>query len=256
MGYMDGNGKYVETAFYRKVKHGGMILLDEIDNYGPSALLSANACLGNGFVQFPCGFVEKHPDCIIIAAANTWGLGATNDYVGRSRLDAATLDRFSPKIYWGYDEALERAIAHSQGDSLGVSWFNIVRATREKVKAQGLKIIVSPRSTYNGIALLQQGFAIKDVVEMTLGAGISPEQFKAIGLDRIDTSPFEKISTKVEALATMFNATEHPRHSEILNFIRENKLIDAIKTYRSLYDTGLLEAKNAVEAIRDREAVA
>jgi MoxR-like ATPase len=256
MGFFDAQGRYVETAFFRRYTKGGIILLDEIDNYSPSALLAVNAATANGFAQFPCGLFQRHSDCIIIACANTWGLGATNDYTGRTRLDAATLDRFSPKINWNYDEALERAVANGQGGQLGLDWFQVVKTARGRAHSQGLKIIVSPRATYNGIALLQQGFAVKDVVEMTLGAGISPEQFKAIGLDRVDASPFEKVTGKIEALATMFNNGEHPRHSEILDFIRENRMIDAIKTYRSLYDTGFLEAKNAVEAIRDKEMAA
>ena len=193
MGFFDAQGRYVETAFFRRYTKGGVILLDEIDNYSPSALLAVNAATANGFAQFPCGLFQRHPDCIIIACANTWGFGATNDYTGRTRLDAATLDRFSPKINWNYDEALERAIAHSQGDAMGIAWFQVVRSARNRAREQGLKIIVSPRATYNGIALLQQGFALRDVVEMTLGAGISPEQAKAIGLHAIDASPFSNL---------------------------------------------------------------
>lgn len=35
LGYYDANGKYVETDFYRAFKHGGLVLMDEMDASTP-----------------------------------------------------------------------------------------------------------------------------------------------------------------------------------------------------------------------------
>lgn len=188
MGFYNANGVYVETAFFRRYTTGGVILLDEIDNYSPSALLAVNAATANSFCQFPCGHYVRHPDCIIIACANTWGLGATGDYVGRTRLDAASLDRFQPKIPWPVDEKLERAIAEQMAGDLGTEWHDTVIAARHRAIAQGLKIIISPRATFNGISLLKQGFTDEEVIGMTIAAGLSPEQVKSIGLSATSAS--------------------------------------------------------------------
>lgn len=161
------------------------MLFDEIDNFSPSALLAINMATANSFCQFPHGIFKRHPDCIIIAAANTWGQGATNDYVGRNKLDAATLDRFQPKLDWPYDHKLEQAIAVKQDPDLGPQWFNLIETARSAVKRQGLKIIISPRATFGGIGLLQQGFTVQEVVDMTIAAGLAPEQKQAIGLTNL-----------------------------------------------------------------------
>ena len=182
LGYMDANGRYVETAFFRRYTQGGIILLDEIDGYSPSALLALNAASANNFCQFPHGKFDRHSDCIIIAAANTWGLGATNEYVGRNKLDAATLDRFQPKIHWPIDTKLERAIAERGHGTLGCLWHNIISAARTNAQSQGLKVIISPRATFSGLALLSQGFTMQEVVNMTFGAGLSETQLSSLKL--------------------------------------------------------------------------
>jgi len=180
-GFIDANGHFISTAFIERYKNGGIYVMDEVDNWMPSALLSANAPLANGMMSTPNGVIPRHKDCIIIACANTWGLGATNDYVGRTKLDAATLDRFMPKIDWPYDPDLEMAIAKDIGGEIGEEWCTKVQYARLRAKNQGLKIIVSPRATYNGIGLIKAGFTLTDAAEMTFLAGLSKEQKQTVG---------------------------------------------------------------------------
>jgi len=176
LGFRDANGHIISTQFLEIYTKGGVYVADEIDNWLPSALLSLNAALANGFASAPGGLVERHKDCVVIACANTWGHGATNEYVGRTKQDAATLDRFQPKIHWPVDERLEAAIADATASRLGIAWHNVVKAARKAVATQGLKIIISPRATLSGIALLRSGFAPQDTMDMTLAAGVSAEQ--------------------------------------------------------------------------------
>jgi hypothetical protein len=186
MGFRNASGEYVETAFFRRYTQGGIILLDEIDNFDPSALLAVNSATANSFCQFPHGLFQRHPDCIVIACANTWGLGATGDYVGRSKLDAASLDRFQPKIEWPIDEKLERALADRSSARFGHRWHNVIQQARTAAKRQGLKIIISPRATFSGIALLETGFTLTETIGMTVTAGLSPEQAHALALPKVD----------------------------------------------------------------------
>ena len=52
---------------------------------------------------------------MILAAANTWGRGGDQQYVGRNQLDAATLDRFVlSTLHVDYDTDLERDIAQAR----------------------------------------------------------------------------------------------------------------------------------------------
>ncbi|MEW6400321.1 MAG: hypothetical protein AB1649_00905 [Chloroflexota bacterium] len=41
-------------------------------------------------------------------------------------------------------------------------------------------------------------------------------------------------------------------HPQVIAALRSNNLIEAIKIYRQIYNTGLAEAKNAVEEMRSR----
>jgi hypothetical protein len=179
VGHKNAAGVFQWTTFLRVFCYGGVYVMDEIDNWMPSALVAANAPLANGWVSTPFGMINRHPDCCIIACANTWGTGATNDYVGRAKLDAATLNRFPNKLHWPIDERLERTIAQQMG---GLEWCNIVQAARANAKKQGLQVIFSPRNTFEGISLLNVGFSIAEVVELNLAAGLKPETIKALGL--------------------------------------------------------------------------
>lgn len=176
LGFRNAQGEVVSTQFLDIYANGGIYVADEIDNWLPSALLSLNSALANGFVSSPGGLIPRHPNACVIACANTWGHGATNDYIGRAKQDAAALDRFQPKIDWPVDIRLERAVAEAQAGTVGKLWHDVILAARVSVAVQGVKIIISPRATFSGLALLGAGFAIDEVCDMTFLAGLSPEQ--------------------------------------------------------------------------------
>lgn len=207
-GFRNAAGEVVRTSFREIFEHGGVYVADEVDGWHPGAFIALNAPLANGFASFPDGIVKRHPDCIIIACANTWGLGATNEYVGRTKMDAASLDRFFPKIEWPYDQKLENEIARGMDPDIGPKWCQIVINTRQRASTQGLKVIVSPRSTYVGISLLNAGFDTETVVKQTLGAGLSPEQFKSLGLDQVRGSLRQAAIASRPAVEAMFRGVK------------------------------------------------
>lgn len=172
-GYMDANGRYVSTPFRKCFEHGGVMLLDEVDSYSPNATLWLNAATANHLCAFPDGIIERHKDCVIIAAANTWGLGATNDYVGRAKMDAAFLDRFV-QINWEYDEALESITCGNP------AWAKRVQSIRARVKSKGIKVVISPRASYYGAALLASGMPQDQVESMTLRKAMTSDQWEGL----------------------------------------------------------------------------
>ena len=52
-GYMSASGHYVGTSFRERFQHGGVFLLDEVDNGNPNVLNVPNSALANGFMEFP-----------------------------------------------------------------------------------------------------------------------------------------------------------------------------------------------------------
>lgn len=155
-GFINPEGKYMETDLYRAYVNGGVFLFDEVDASSAQALLAFNAILANEVAAFPCGTVKKHPDFVVIAAANTFGNGADAQYVGRNQLDAAFLDRFM-FVTMDYDEKLELAISSND------EWTRYVQAVRKAVRAHKLRHVISPRASIKGGKLLSAGLSREEV---------------------------------------------------------------------------------------------
>lgn len=165
-GFINAEGKYMETDLYRAYVGGGVFLFDEIDASSAQALLAFNAIAANDLAAFPCGTVKRHPDFVIIAAANTFGVGADAQYVGRSQLDAATLDRFA-FITMDYDHKLETAISASD------EWTRHVQAWRKAARDLKIRTVVSPRASIKGGKLLSAGLKKERVEQMLLVRNLS-----------------------------------------------------------------------------------
>lgn len=171
LGFVDAGGQYHETPFIRAFKEGGLILLDEIDAGSNEALLALNAALANGFMSLPSGeVVHAHKDFKCIGAANTFGSGATSDYVGRVRIDAAFLQRFGVRLAWDYDEDLERQMAGND------EWTERVQRARRLARDHGVKVMITPRESINGAKLLAAGVDEETVAAQTYLAGLSEDQ--------------------------------------------------------------------------------
>jgi MoxR-like ATPase len=167
---------YQSTGFRNRFEHGGVYLLDEIDASNPNILTTLNSALSNSVMGFPDGMVKRHPKFVAIAAANTWGNGATAEHVGRVAIDGATIDRFA-MMHIPIDENLESTLVINTGINLAVGqqWVNIVRKARANVDKHGLKVIVSPRASIGGATLLDCGFSWQEAVEMRILKGSKPE---------------------------------------------------------------------------------
>ena len=173
LGFADANGRTHRTPFREGWEFGGVFLWDEIDGSDNNAVLSFNQGLANGVIPFPDGMIPRHPDCVIIAGANSAN-GGTANYNGRIRQDGAFLDRF---VYldWPTDETLERAIAPD------ADWCKRVQAVRRTVASRGVQgHLVTPRATLYGAALLAAGLD-RDVVEtMVLRKALSDDQWATV----------------------------------------------------------------------------
>lgn len=172
-GYMDANGRYVPGFLRKPFEEGGLALLDELDNANDNVITKMNASLSNGYATFPDAVVKKHPDCIIVAAGNTYGRGADALYIGRQQLDAATIDRFS-FLTWDYDEAFERDLVLSQYPNAG-EWVKYIQQVRKAVEASKVRHVVSPRASLKGAKLLDAGFKRPEVEAMVVWKGLGKD---------------------------------------------------------------------------------
>ena len=141
-GYKNAQGEYEETAFYKAWKNGGLFFADELDNSTAEAIIALNAALANGYYTFPNSGekVAKHPDFYCIAAGNTNGQGATEEYCGRYQMDESSRDRFA-FIEIGYNAKVEESICGGHLDIL-----EFVRDLRSVTKSLQIKLICGYRA--------------------------------------------------------------------------------------------------------------
>jgi len=177
VGFMNATG-YVTTEFRKAFEFGHVFNLDEIDHANPNVLGVLNSALANKQMAFPDGMVTRHDNFIVVASGNTFGTGATAQYVGANPIDAATKDRFAVmEIH--YDEAIEDAMVASVGleKAVATKWLATVRKCRVNVDTHGLKIVVSPRASMIGAKMLKSGaFTNMEVLEQAVLKGTKPDQ--------------------------------------------------------------------------------
>lgn len=176
MGFMGPNG-YTKGVLRDAFEFGGVVLLDEMDASNPAVLTAINliASLKVGeAVTFPDGEnVERHPNFILVAGCNTFGDGASDQYVGREQLDAATLDRFMT-VEWGYDLEIERMAAGND------EWSSYVQKARVAVAETGVDHLVTPRASIDGADLLRAGMSRRDVERVALWKGLDADSKRTV----------------------------------------------------------------------------
>ena len=179
IGRTDVHGNFNESEIVRVFRDGGLILFDEIDDADPSMLIKINTALANGYLSTPKGMIKKNKDTYIVCAANTFGTGPDAMYVGRTRLDAATLDRFCLcTIYVDYDKSLEDSIA-SQLEPDDHYWLTgYVEKIRNAIKNGKLRRTCSTRFVINATAHILAGKDQKWIVKNYLQGWTPSEKAK------------------------------------------------------------------------------
>ena len=193
-GYQDGNGLYHDTNFYKAVKNGGVFFIDEMDSCSNDVLIGLNACLANGYFDFPHETITCHENFVVISAGNTTGHGANADYVGRQQLDLSTLDRFlSIKI--DYDTNIDFAV--SKQDQSLVDFAHALRKASEQTE---ITILMSYRAIGN-IAKLIELFDLPEIMEMAVikGMPIDEVQMLAGNMNIDSTNKYYKAFKKAVA---------------------------------------------------------
>lgn len=174
-GFIDANGHFHETQFYKAFVEGGLFFFDEIDASVPEVLVLLNAAIENGYFNFPTGKANAHPNFRIVAAGNTYGQGATLQYVGRYQLDAASLDRFAV-VELTYDAAIERIIAGGDDEIV-----EAVHVLRKITRESNLRIVMSYRAINQLNKLVNvQKMSIEKAVQYVLIKGMSVDDMNII----------------------------------------------------------------------------
>lgn len=183
-GFIDANGNFHETQFYKAFKNGGLFFLDEIDASIPEVLIILNSAIANKYFDFPTGRVKAHKDFRVVAAGNTMGTGADALYVGRSQLDAATIDRFA-QVEFDYDSEVEQQLASN------TDLYDFIKSARKALTSNSMQYTVSMRSIINASKIdgvVEDAFTVKGIILKT----IPVDELKMI----VDDLPYNNRYTK------------------------------------------------------------
>jgi MoxR-like ATPase len=159
-GFIDANGIYQETEFYKAFKNGGVFMLDEIDASIPEVLVILNAAIANRYFDFPNGKIEAHENFRVVAAGNTYGTGASYQYVGRNQLDGASLDRFA-QVEINYSPRIEESLTQD------AELLSFIRKFRSECESNNNNHIVSYR-TINRLEKMSQVMPIEKCLQTCL----------------------------------------------------------------------------------------
>jgi hypothetical protein len=178
-----GENIYVQSDFVRIYEGGGLFLIDESDAMDPNCFLKLNAALANGYCHVPKRYhqpmAKKHKDFCCMAAANTWGAGATRQYCGRNKLDEATLDRFrGGSVPMDYDEGIETRWACPD-----LELYSVLKGWRDKIMDQGFQRILSTRFMNQAHKLKQLGYDERGIAQKLVGGWSKKEVLAVIGYD-------------------------------------------------------------------------
>jgi cobaltochelatase CobS len=188
LGFTDANGKYHRTPCRDACEYGGLLALDDFDASTDSAApLVMQALLANGHMTFPDSTrpIDKHAAFRCIMSMNTYGTGADRQYVGRTQLDAAMLDRFF-FLTLNYDENMERVAAGGsprnttpmtfKGEKITADeWIDRVQKIRAAVALEKVRMVVSPRASIMGVKLLAAGLSLEQVEEGLIWKGLDKD---------------------------------------------------------------------------------
>jgi cobaltochelatase CobS len=172
-GYQDGNGLYHDTNFYKAVKKGGVFFIDEMDSCSSDVLVGLNACLANGYFDFPHETIECHDNFVVISAGNTIGRGADMNYTGRQALDLSTMDRFMT-VKIDYDKNIDLAVALGDNDLV-----NFAHALRKASEETEITILMSYRAISN-IAELLEDFDLTEIMSMAVLKGMAQDDINML----------------------------------------------------------------------------
>lgn len=182
VGFIDANGKFVDTAFTRWLKNenGGLLMIDEICTSTAEALNPINSLLSNGYITLADGnLYHMSANHRIIAADNTNGEGATEDYNGRFVMEKSTKDRFE-FVKIRYDLSIEKSIVGEKTDIL-----DFIHELREICEKAGIHLVCGYRVLTKLVRYYSE--PANEILEDCLFKGLERESIREIA-NRITTT--------------------------------------------------------------------
>ena len=214
IGYMDAEGHYRKGAWtdaiigYKYESASGApdklvstpawIVVDEMDNANENIIMILKA-IQTKRIAMPYGMQDINPRLQVIATMNTYGTGATREYVGRCAQDAALLNEFQ-FIDWGYDTSFEWELLqklHASYTDPGKYKLEDFRrlldmfiAMRAKADNNKVRCIIATRNVINVAKMLVANptWPVSKALQMSIFKGLKEDEIKRMECPEIWTT--------------------------------------------------------------------
>lgn len=180
-----GRQVWADGPVTKAFREGKGVIINEFDTLDPrTALCLQSAFQGKGskvatrYITLSGNPEEDrvHPagDCPIILTMNTYGSGATRQYVGRNALDAATRDRLTI-ISTSYENEAQILQHHGYAQNAAQAVASWAETTRRKIDQTAVPVILSVRTMLAMCELIGVGFNLMDAAQAEFWAALAPE---------------------------------------------------------------------------------
>lgn len=131
VGGKTAHGGYSPSNFYNCWLNGYIGFANELDNSVAQAAIKLgeflDAEVGEEYIFPGLRYVKRHPNCRIIAAGNTAGMGANRAYNARQKFDESIQQRFK-YVKFDFDEKVEKSILEGHEE-----WYEFAMLFRQAI---------------------------------------------------------------------------------------------------------------------------
>ena len=191
-GFMNANGDFVPTGFYRAYTEGKLYIADEYDRASGRLSTALNSLVGNRRGTFGDGIMRTaHKDFAFVATMNTYGTGGNSRFVA-DKQDESVLDRLL-FLWIPLDEGLEAhmiGVSNVKSPSCKLNEGGKIRtanklrelvlAVRKVVQEREMHFDVTSRSLLFADAMRRRGFGKRWILECALQRHMPIEQWNEL----------------------------------------------------------------------------
>lgn len=176
--------EFEAAQLLQNVQKPGIQVIDEIFSCEGDVTNGLNGLLepSTRAISTPGGIVEMHPDCHLVATANTNGRSLSNMYTGVNIQDFSLLDRFV-EIRMGYNTGVEDKLLERLEDPGTEEWIRSrLKTLRDKIEENNIQFEASTRKLLTCIKMVVGGLGAEMAFELSFLNQLSKSERIKVGL--------------------------------------------------------------------------
>jgi MoxR-like ATPase len=176
--------EFEPAPLLQQVQKPGVQVIDEVFSAEGDVTNGMNGLLepSTRAVMTPAGMVKMHPECHLIATANTNGRALSNMYTGVTVQDFSLLDRFV-EVKINYNLDVEKKLLMRLEDPTVEEWtFTRLKTLRQKIEENNIQFDASTRKLLTCIKMVVGGLGGEKAFELAFLVQLSKAERAKVGM--------------------------------------------------------------------------